>query len=89
MKSNTHKTMHLLARSKDGSPIVPMTKYGLTMPEEVLRERQCGSEIKTGCTVIAVRPHSDGGDSWQVETGHGLIWVPEKYLEPLIAKLGA
>lgn len=89
MKSNTHKTMHLLARSKDGSPIIPMAKYVLTMPEEVMRERQFGSEIKSGCAVIAVRPHPDGGDSWQVETGYGMIWVPEKYLEPLIAKLGA
>lgn len=88
MKSNTHKTIHLLARSKDGSPIIALAKYILTMPEEVIRERH-GSYIKTGCTVIAVRPHPDGSDFWQVETGKGLVWVPEKYLEPLIAKLGA
>ena len=89
MKSNTHKSIHLLAKSKEGSPIQPLKKYVLKISDEEVEKRQISSFIKSGAIVIPVRPHPDGGDSWQVETGQGLIWVPEHCLEPLIVQLGA
>lgn len=73
MKSNTHKTIHLLAQSKEGSSIVPMQSYILTASDI--------HPAHVGKSVNAVRPHPDGSDLWQVETGQGLIWVKEFQLQ--------
>ena len=80
MKSNTHKTIHLLAQDKEGSPIKSMQQYKLIEADGVLKER--GTSKYEGLTVIAVRPHPTS-DSWQVETGQGLIWVEESNLQSL------
>lgn len=81
MKSNTHKTIYLLAQDKDGSSIKAMQQYRLVEADEILRSR--GTSEFAGKTVIAVRPHPHNENSWQVETGEGLIWVEEKNLESL------
>lgn len=79
-KSNTHKTIHLLAQDKEGSTIKSMQKYKLIEAEGVLKEHGCLN--LEGLTVIAVRPHPHE-DFWQVETGSGLIWVKESNLQVL------
>ncbi|WP_151905053.1 hypothetical protein [Acinetobacter nosocomialis] len=81
MKSNTHKTIHLLAQNKDGSLIKAMQQYRLVEVDDVLKSR--GTLEFAGKMVTAVRPHPNNDDSWQVETGQGLIWVEEKNLESL------
>ncbi|ENV92384.1 hypothetical protein F937_01778 [Acinetobacter calcoaceticus ANC 3680] len=81
MKSNTHQTIHLLAQEKDGSSIKAMKQYRLVEVDDVLKSR--GTLEFAGKTVTAVRPHPNNDDSWQVETGEGLIWVEEKNLESL------
>ncbi|MEG0473221.1 MAG: hypothetical protein RSC05_04405 [Acinetobacter sp.] len=79
-KSNTHKTIHLLAQDKEGSAIKSMQQYKLVEANGVLSAR--GTVGHEGKIVIAVRPHQSS-DSWQVETGQGLIWVEESNLQSL------
>lgn len=79
-KSTTHKTIHLLAQEKEGSLIKPMKSYKLAETKESLAERMIPEEF-SGLTVIAVRPHPTSENTWQVETGNGLIWVNEQFLE--------
>lgn len=78
MKSNTHKTIHLLAQEKEGSVIKSMQHYKLIEADGVLKEHGCSNY--EGLTVTAVRPHPYE-EFWQVETGQGLIWVKESNLQ--------
>lgn len=80
MNANTHETIHLLAQDKEGSAVKSMQQYMLVEANGVLKER--GTLNYEGLTVIAVRPHPKE-ESWQVETGQGLIWVEEENLQSL------
>ncbi|WP_417212108.1 hypothetical protein [Acinetobacter venetianus] len=80
MKSNTHKSIHLLALDKEGSVIKAMQQYRLVEANGILAAR--GTLSFEGKSVTAVRPHPTE-ESWQVETGEGLIWVEEFNLQSL------
>lgn len=80
MKSNTHKSIHLLAQNKEGSVIKALQQYRLIEANGILTVR--GTLSFEGKTVTAVRPHPTE-ESWQVETGEGLIWVEEFNLQRL------